>query len=682
MTRQQSIIMPRRRHQITSHHEPWLGGPGTLLPFHVEAGLAWILALGLLSVSGYHYVVETLVKPYWTKRMQTTTSTISPFTIFCYRRCSLMWQPVSFFFSCATIQTTTAAARPKTSPSSSTLLLPCWLPLTTYSRSEVDRATPQERLQQLANLLQELSAANTTQEAEAKSAHKKQPRTVATKRQQQGEETTLASSSSSYLTWNDQQLITIMRGSVVLRRLASLAMRPSTVRDAHVGTSGSSTTASQCDASASASALRLQLVRIWPALLRLPPEQDDDDHEQYSFEISLVIACFRERPSDVRLKLRHALNMARCPLKIQVVLVDAGGNGSSDNGTKTCGLQQVASEETMRCNGSSSSSSSSSKHGADRGTGSNSHGSDFSTTTPTTTTSAVHQHCWGSIKIVDFCERQQGRGPALNAGAAHSTGRILAFLHSDTKLPVDWDVKLRDAFHSDGSNDGTCTPNDNNNSSRPRCRLRANAAAFGFGIDMNGLNKHHRCTIDDYDYDDDSHYDSYYPPGLRAVQMTANLRCQLWSLPYGDQCLCLPRRIFNHMGGYPHQCFMEDYELISLLRRRQALVHTFFCNPGESSSSTATTTTIMAPTLEPEALKIIPGPSALCSPRRWQRLGVLYVTYMNSLLVNSYHAHDLTPQDLYKRYYGHALNGWHDLAPWELELSRADLVQGAIKQPK
>jgi hypothetical protein len=130
---------------------------------------------------------------------------------------------------------------------------------------------------------------------------------------------------------------------------------------------------------------------------------------------------------------------------------------------------------------------------------------------------------------------------------------------------------------------------------------------------------------------------------------------------------------------------MEDYELIALLRRRKALVHTFFCKKSEiikstieSSSSTTTTTT--AP-LKQEALKIIPGPCALCAPRRWQRLGVLYVTYMNSRLVNLYHAHDLTPQDLYERYYGHALRDWKDLAPWELQLLR-DLRQSDDKQQR
>jgi hypothetical protein len=31
-----------------------------------------------------------------------------------------------------------------------------------------------------------------------------------------------------------------------------------------------------------------------------------------------------------------------------------------------------------------------------------------------------------------------------------------------------------------------------------------------------------------------------FPPGIRAVEVTANLRCQLWSLPYGDSFFAYP----------------------------------------------------------------------------------------------------------------------------------------------
>jgi len=76
---------------------------------------------------------------------------------------------------------------------------------------------------------------------------------------------------------------------------------------------------------------------------------------------------------------------------------------------------------------------------------------------------------------------------------------------------------------------------------------------------------------------------------------------------------------------------MQDYELVALLRKRAALLDDGH-GPGE-------------------ALKIIPGEPALCSPRRWQKFGVLFVTFMNSKFVNLYSG-GLGPDQLYVLYYG------------------------------
>ena len=127
--------------------------------------------------------------------------------------------------------------------------------------------------------------------------------------------------------------------------------------------------------------------------------------------------------------------------------------------------------------------------------------------------------------------------------------------------------------------------------------------------------------------------------------MTANIRTQLFSLPYGDQVISIPRNVFEFLGGYPDQCLMEDYELVALLRTRAALI-----------------------TKQPEQLKIIQGQPALCSPRRWQKFGVLYVTFMNSKLVNLY-ASGMHPDDLYKRYYNNSPPArLNKLSQWEVEM--------------
>lgn len=221
---------------------------------------------------------------------------------------------------------------------------------------------------------------------------------------------------------------------------------------------------------------------------------------------------------------------------------------------------------------------------------------------------------WGALKIVAF-SNGGGRGPCLNYGASQATARLFSFVHSDTMLPPQWDQKIIQALDEQ--------PNG----------VRANSCAFSFGIDtsLEGLNG------------------GPYPPGIKAVETTANWRTQIYSLPYGDQTLTVPAVVFNYLGGFPDQCLMEDYELISLLRRRAALLSKFGIE-------------------EKERLVIIGGTPAYCSPRRWQKFGVLYVTFMNSKIVNLY-AGGMTPDGLFLQYYGRpAPKRTSDKAPWEVEL--------------
>ena len=142
---------------------------------------------------------------------------------------------------------------------------------------------------------------------------------------------------------------------------------------------------------------------------------------------------------------------------------------------------------------------------------------------------------WGELQVIAFTDGG-GRGPCLNFGANQASGRVYTFCHSDTTLPAHWDFKAiaaLDERHFDGS-------------------VRANSCAFSFGIDTSeaGLEG------------------GPHPPGIKAVETTANIRTHLFSLPYGDQVLSVPAVVFDYIGGFPDQCLMEDYELVSLLRRR------------------------------------------------------------------------------------------------------------------
>lgn len=505
-----------------AHHVSGIGGPGTLLPRAVESLLAWSLAVACLTISGYHYVTGTLLRPRW-KEVRTI----------------LQWKK-------------NASGHEKTASIDNKASLPCWLPLTCHSRGELDRATPLERYQQFVRELSfVLSDTNSSSSANKKSSH--------------------ASPKN-----DDGTLVALIRKNETLRRLASLAMRPidrpSLLLLPEAGTVRSTVVSN--------TELGQQLVRIWPRLLELPPCGSAQD---YAFASSLIVPCYREHGQHVRTVLQHALTNCVHPEQIQVVLVDAGH------------CTDIASAVT-----------------AD---------------STATATAAVKK--WGLVKIVKY-HGQGGRGPTLNHGAAAADGRIYVFLHSDTKLPYQWDSSIAAVFlEHDATID---SENEIATKSRGATTTRANACAFGFGIDTTaeGLNG------------------GPLPPGIRAIEITANLRCKLWSLPYGDQCLCVPAAVFEYLGGKPHQCFMEDYEFIALLRKRAALLHSFG--------------------VQDEELRIVPGPPVLCSPRRWQRLGTLYVTYANSKLVNRY-ASGQSPQAIYEQYYGQSLSAAASLpSPWEMRL--------------
>lgn len=111
---------------------------------------------------------------------------------------------------------------------------------------------------------------------------------------------------------------------------------------------------------------------------------------------------------------------------------------------------------------------------------------------------------WGKLRVVTF-GNGGGRGPCLNYGAKEATGRLYTFCHSDTTLPSSWDPKIMSALdkrHLDGT-------------------VSANSCAFSFGIDTS------EAGLDG----------GQHPPGIKAVETTANVRLHLYSLPYGDQVL-------------------------------------------------------------------------------------------------------------------------------------------------
>ena len=109
----------------------------------------------------------------------------------------------------------------------------------------------------------------------------------------------------------------------------------------------------------------------------------------------------------------------------------------------------------------------------------------------------------------------RGRGVQLAAGAAAAKGSWLLFLHADTRLAPGW----REAVE------------------RHIARQPHKAACFRLRLD----------AIE-------------WP--ARLVEAGVALRVRLLGLPYGDQGLLIPRRLYDEIGGYRPLPLMEAVDLV------------------------------------------------------------------------------------------------------------------------
>ncbi|HYW16795.1 MAG TPA: TIGR04283 family arsenosugar biosynthesis glycosyltransferase [Allosphingosinicella sp.] len=116
----------------------------------------------------------------------------------------------------------------------------------------------------------------------------------------------------------------------------------------------------------------------------------------------------------------------------------------------------------------------------------------------------------------------RGRGVQLAAGAAAAKGDWLLFLHADTRLSPGW----REAAE------------------RHRVRCPDKAACFRFRLDAGEKR-------------------------ARLVEAGVALRVRLLGLPYGDQGLLVPRRLYDETGGYRPLALMEDVDLVRRIGARR-----------------------------------------------------------------------------------------------------------------
>jgi rSAM/selenodomain-associated transferase 2 len=122
---------------------------------------------------------------------------------------------------------------------------------------------------------------------------------------------------------------------------------------------------------------------------------------------------------------------------------------------------------------------------------------------------------------VQVIQSERGRARQMNAGAKAASGKILLFLHADTRLPPQFDTLIRQTLAQPG----------------------VIAGAFELKIDA---------TL----------------RGIRWVERGVKWRSRLLQLPYGDQGIFLTAEMFLRAETFPELPIMEDFVLIQRLKQR------------------------------------------------------------------------------------------------------------------
>lgn len=124
----------------------------------------------------------------------------------------------------------------------------------------------------------------------------------------------------------------------------------------------------------------------------------------------------------------------------------------------------------------------------------------------------------------DVVACEAGRGAQLAAGAAHSGGDWLLFLHADTVLIPGWRAEVT-RFIANPEN-------------------AERAAAFRFALDDEAKS-------------------------ARWLEAAVNWRCRVFGLAYGDQGLLIARRFYDELGGFRPLPLMEDLDLVRRIGRKR-----------------------------------------------------------------------------------------------------------------
>ena len=138
----------------------------------------------------------------------------------------------------------------------------------------------------------------------------------------------------------------------------------------------------------------------------------------------------------------------------------------------------------------------------------------------------------GTLAIADaagahIISAGKSRAAQLIAGAEAARADWILFLHPETALEAGWDAEVESFI-------------DQARPEQPR------AAVFRFALEDFGGE-------------------------ARRAEAKAQLRAFLLGLPYGDQGLLIPKRLYKKLGGYRTLARMEDADLVRRIGRRRLI---------------------------------------------------------------------------------------------------------------
>jgi rSAM/selenodomain-associated transferase 2 len=132
---------------------------------------------------------------------------------------------------------------------------------------------------------------------------------------------------------------------------------------------------------------------------------------------------------------------------------------------------------------------------------------------------------------------QKGRGIQMNKGASLAKGDILLFLHADTVIANEVS--------------SLCHPELDSGFKEMLKRVQHDKTEI-FDKYIGGF---FRLKFDDNSI------------STRLVELFANVRARICSLPYGDQAIFLKRDVFEKIGGFREYPFLEDIDMSMRIRK-------------------------------------------------------------------------------------------------------------------